>query len=664
MAWPEPAPGVVAGLRLGSVDRVEVGNPGELEARLRGAEAETALVIVLTSPEGRASLPELLERFEDAPLVLVVPRNAAAGDSVPQTGPTLVTASPSPALDVGTLLCEQAHERARERRLHDAQDRLRVLHERFQNTVERIVDGVVIVDAAGRIRFANSAAHVLFGRAPGELVGEDLGLPLVPGDTAEVDVLRRRDDPRVAELRVADTRWDDQPALLVSIRDITERRAQEERARTLLRERLRRRGAEAALERSEFRARAARVLAGSLDADEILGSLAHLLVPRLADLTVLDALGEASGSPVRRYLRARDELLGAALRERLGEEGEGPAGLPPPSVVPAGQPARQLRPDETWLTALLGSPDQARVLAGKRPSSVLVLPIRQGDETRAVLSLFSFGGGSAPSETDDHLAAEIVERAGVALEQARLFRAAEAASHAKSDFLNVISHELRTPLNGIVGYAGLLREGLSRPLSESEEEYIAGIDRNSRKLLGIIDQILLFARTRGDAGTAALEPVPLEAILGDVSDVMAPLAGEAGLGFEVRGPEEHVTVRTDPEKVRQILLHLVGNAIRFTPGGRVRLRAETGEGALVFHVSDTGIGIAADRISRVFEPFTQLASVNTREVGGMGIGLNVVKNLVHTLGGTVEVVSSPGKGSTFTVRLPLPDRPAGETPSR
>jgi signal transduction histidine kinase len=136
--------------------------------------------------------------------------------------------------------------------------------------------------------------------------------------------------------------------------------------------------------------------------------------------------------------------------------------------------------------------------------------------------------------------------------------------------------------------------------------------------------------------------------------VVQPLAQEAGLQLVVRGPAPAVRVTTDAEMVRYILLHLLTNAIKFTEHGTVTLEADVQEGAAVLRVRDTGRGVPPDKLHRIFEPFSQAEEPHTRAVGGTGIGLSVVQNLVRSLGGEIKVESEPDAGSTFTVRLPQP----------
>jgi signal transduction histidine kinase len=225
------------------------------------------------------------------------------------------------------------------------------------------------------------------------------------------------------------------------------------------------------------------------------------------------------------------------------------------------------------------------------------------------------------------------------------------AGRAKDNFLAVMSHELRTPLSAITGYAGLLEEGIPDPPSAGQRGHLRGIRANAARLLQVIEEILDFSRLELGGDPLRLERVDLQSLVSGVAEITALLAAEHGLALSVSVPEKPFEIRTDPEKVRQILLHLTANALKFTEHGRVQLIAEGEDGVATFRVVDTGIGIAPELQEKVFEPFFQAADVLTREVGGTGVGLAVARGLARSLGGDVTVQSRPGEGSTFTLTI-------------
>ncbi|MFC5478119.1 PAS domain-containing protein [Massilia suwonensis] len=229
-------------------------------------------------------------------------------------------------------------------------------------------------------------------------------------------------------------------------------------------------------------------------------------------------------------------------------------------------------------------------------------------------------------------------------------REAEQASRAKSEFLGNMSHEIRTPMNAIMGLARLLEEA---PLGRRERAHLAHIKRASNALLGILNDLLDYAKT--DAGQLVLEqtPLQLDAILQGIAVLTAPDARAKGIEtvFKV-APDVPRLLRGDPVRLEQVLLNLVGNAVKFTDSGEILLSVEVaarspGRVRLRFAVLDTGIGIAASEQARLFEPFSQGDSSTGRKYGGVGLGLSIARRLVALMGGVLAVDSSPGRGSTF-----------------
>ncbi|MBI2360963.1 MAG: HAMP domain-containing histidine kinase [Deltaproteobacteria bacterium] len=229
----------------------------------------------------------------------------------------------------------------------------------------------------------------------------------------------------------------------------------------------------------------------------------------------------------------------------------------------------------------------------------------------------------------------------------------EKSNRVKDEFLSTMSHVLRTPLNVIMGYADMIKDRILGPISDEQERSLEKVMVRCRDLLDMISGILQATSLEAEAVAAENRPVSLTELLSELrSAYEAPRAKEAVLVWDY--PEDLPAIRTDKDRLKQILMQLIHNAVKFTPQGQVTIsvRQVPGERIVEFKVSDTGIGIPQDALLLIFEKFRQVDSSETRTNGGVGLGLYIAKRLADLLGGTIHVESEPGKGSVFTVTLP------------
>ncbi|MDP2007437.1 MAG: ATP-binding protein [Rubrivivax sp.] len=235
---------------------------------------------------------------------------------------------------------------------------------------------------------------------------------------------------------------------------------------------------------------------------------------------------------------------------------------------------------------------------------------------------------------------------------------ADAASRAKTEFVSRMSHELRTPLNAVLGFAQLLSAGDGRLSPATQRDYVRRIEEGGWHLLELVNDVLDLARVESGQLAMALQPVPLAAVLQRAADSMAALAQRRGLPLHLAPVPAHAAVQADPQRLRDVLVNLLGNAIKYNrPGGDVRVELGAGPGVWRIAVVDSGIGMSTEQQGQLFEPFNRLGHANSA-IEGSGLGLVLTRWYVEMMGGRLEVRSEPGVGSRFTVELPAADGPA------
>ena len=400
------------------------------------------------------------------------------------------------------------------------------------------------------------------------------------------------------------------------------------------------------------------VLGVSLDYEWNLAAVTRLLVPSLADYCSVDIV-DIDGEIKRVSSTHVDPAKEVVLRElwakypyRTGDPGS-------PEVIATGVAQMSPDVDPTRIDAFARNEEHAEMLRLLAPRSFICVPMSTRGQVFGALALVYSDSGRTHADADQAAVEQVAARAAIAIENARLYAEAQAGSRAKSDFLATMSHELRTPLNAIAGYAELLLMGVRGPVSDEQRRDLVRIRQNQQHLLEIITDILNFSRIEAGRTQYEIAEVNVADVLGRMEGVIEPQARARSIAYTCTPPDTHVSVRADREKLEQVLINLLGNAVKFTPaGGTVHLTAEVIDARVRIEVRDTGVGIPASQLSSIFEPFVQLEPALTRTSEGTGLGLAISRELARGMGGELRAESVPGKGSTFLVELPRADSPA------
>lgn len=422
-------------------------------------------------------------------------------------------------------------------------------------------------------------------------------------------------------------------AVMTFTRDVTRRKREEQGAKLL--------------------SEASRVLASTLDYERTLQAVARLAVGDLADWCAVDLVDPEANGGIRQVVVSHiDEgriKWAKELNKRYPPDYSGPTGVG--HVIKTGRPEIYPEISDEMLVAGARDKDHLGIMRELQFRSALIVPMTARGRTLGALTLVSSEKGRRYGDSDLALAMELATRAALGIDNAQLYRGALAASEAKSTFLATMSHELRTPLNAIIGYQSLLKEGIDGPLNDAQLAHLTRIRASANHLLGLIDEVLTFSRVEAGKEVVRREKVALRSIVDDALTMMAPLAEVKGLTLRAEGDDARLF--TDTGKVRQILLNLLSNAVKFTDHGEIIVRSRAGEKKVTVSIVDPGVGIAPENQERIFDPFWQVEQRSTRKVGGTGLGLSVSRSLARLVGGEISVESKMGKGSTFTLTLPV-----------
>jgi len=308
---------------------------------------------------------------------------------------------------------------------------------------------------------------------------------------------------------------------------------------------------------------------------------------------------------------------------------------------------------------LESSPFFSELLQQRDIGPAVILPLIAHDRLLGTLTVCRDVGAPVFDTVAFTRLEAVADLAALALWNTRLLEEAREGDAAKTSLLATLSHELRTPLTALEGYGELLEDEILGPLAPAQRDVIMRLRTVSRHLGSLIEDILTYASLEADRVVARASKVSVDEVVDTLYPFVEPLAREKGIRFQVAVEENLPWLLTDEPKMRQILINLCQNAVKFTESGEVAVRVSRGSSgadgvaSIRCTVKDTGVGIAAADLQRLFRPFSQVDASLARRHGGTGLGLYISRRLATLLGGRIEVVSRPGEGSAFTLVLPV-----------
>jgi signal transduction histidine kinase len=431
--------------------------------------------------------------------------------------------------------------------------------------------------------------------------------------------------------------------------DITERKHAEEQREQFIRAEAAREQAEASERRSAFLAEAGTMLAGTLDYERTLTNISRLAIPAFADWCfVYPAL---DGQEIRSALIAHSD----PAKERIAHQIESYLpieALPVIRVFSTGKPELLSDLSDEQLRLAVSDPAKYEALKslGLRSAVIVPIPARHG-----VIGVIGFVSAQPYRYALTELAfgQDLARRISLALDNAKLYREAQEANHARDEFLATLSHELRTPLNAILGWTQILRSKRLDQLTMARA--FEAIERNAKVQAELIEDMLDVSRIITGRLRLDLKPVLLSEAIEAALDSVRPTAEAKGIRLECEIMPDHRMISGDQQRLQQIVWNLLSNAIKFTPAaGAVRITLKYTDSEATLAVVDTGKGISPQFLPFVFDRFRQAEMMVSRTAGGLGLGLSIARHLVELHGGIIEAGSQgEGQGATFTVTLPL-----------
>lgn len=538
----------------------------------------------------------------------------------------------------------------------------------FLDSVIENIPNMIFVKDAKDLKFVrfNSAGEKLIGLSRNEMIGKN-DYDFFPKDQADFftsldrQVLSTRTIQTIPEeklhtkngLRILYTKkipilnTAGEPIYLLGIsEDITEKKAAEAQALQLINTQAARVEAEKSAKYFAFLAEATDILSANFNCSENFKSLTQLVCANVSEACIVDICNEdGTCKTAARYRRAHENDLPEETTKIAKH------------VIQSGRAFvfnnNMCQPKDAEIYF-----DKELFLHKLNINTVIIAPFRSFDKVAGAITFLIAEAENLHIDFEFNLAQDVAKRITVMLENSYLFDKAQLANRAKTAFLANMSHEIRTPLGAIIGFADLIID--SKDLSTEQAGFAHTIKRNGSQLLKIVDEILDISKIESERLTIEFETFSTAQAIDDVVTLMKLQADAKDLKLNVSRAEElPAYIRSDPNRLRQILINIIGNSIKFTERGHIDLLVssvlvptKTNFAILKFKVLDTGPGIQADQIKNLFQPFAQADSATTRKFGGTGLGLYLSKKFARALGGDLVLEKSqPGVGSTFVITI-------------
>jgi PAS domain S-box-containing protein len=535
-----------------------------------------------------------------------------------------------------------------------AEQALRFSEAKFSGIVSISADAIISIDEQQKITVFNVGAEKIFGYSRDEVLGSPIDL-LIPerlrrrhrqdvagfaagqgttrrmGQAVSSIVGRRKSgeefpaEASISNLKVGDTRL-----LTVVLRDVTERARLEKQQRML--------------------AEVGVVLAATLDYERTLATVAEIAVRDFADWCMVELMD--AGNDLRHLKVVSAEPAKAGVADRLEQiEFDRARAYLTRSVVESRQPMMFSCFAEQLIERFAQDSEQLEILRAVAPSSVISVPLMHRDQLLGTLTFISSSPSRLFNSWDLQLAKAIAERASLAIENARLYRAALQATGVRDQVLGVVAHDLRNPLSTISLHAAALKRADGEPERRNQHQREA-IERAARRMDRLIQDLLDVVVL--EAGRLRLERTALSPgeLIGEAADMQQALAASSSINLRVDVASDVPIILGDRDRLLQVFENLIGNALKFTEaGGQVTVGAARGPSEAVFWVADTGRGMTAVELAQVFDRFWQASARSGRL--GAGLGLPITKGIVEAHDGRIWAESAPGRGSTFVFSIPL-----------